>query len=1305
MFRFVRIAFLFFILSSSANAQWVTSGSGMGARTGDQGLTNADGLAQSLGYADQAAMDAAAAQGYGPNAADGALWTAATSGQYDTDCNALFGADCDELDSETFRPQKPITEAALNSGFTGAVEQDAYLAVCGGGLTDAQRCKQKGYAATQMDGAMCQMSVTDNDNAPFCRARLNLPEGTDGDCSDLDRDDYEDIVNNTPPQIVLPADWTPPSLSTADSPATQVFQFQAVDADGDPLTWSVRDPNGVFAINGQGMLSLSAALGAAGQNAQTAEVKVSDGIAFDVETVRFDVTQENRPPSIIAPQDWVPSEVARTTAQGDVVVNALSATDPDDDPLSWSIASSDLDVFTINAQTGVLSLSRPNGFQDFDDRPATVNLTIRVSDGELTDDYDLAMRLQEPNGPPRIIVPADWQPAAIAASAVAGDPIISQLSAVDPNGDTLTWSISNMDFDVFQIDPQSAVVTLYEGDNEPEENPDSITLTVQVSDGELSDTMTLKLDVEYPNRPPQIVVPEGFASKALPPYAEQNTSVGTLQGSDPDGDTLSWSLLDASPQIFAINAQTGALSYRGIGDEDKLACEAAESGPSSPSTAGGSSSGIASTNSNVMQDHGSTDFRSKKTGGQTTSTGKYHVVIERTNHRGGSFTTEARSAASYAVNDAGQSISVPALRAATINSNLTPINSYLVFQNNSQVDMRNTNGEITFANPILGLYYTDAGFDGTITRLGKPNALYSRQSQHKNIALENGRDIAWIDPIDRRKLHFRSRTANVGDFMRVITAAAGDDGEVGATGPDICSATVTVQLSDGEETDEEMLTLAFGDPNRAPEIIAPADWVPAEIANNSQPNDDIVSVLASRDPDGDTLRWSLSGDNADMFSINQFDGTISLSPEWDTMKERPNEATVLVQVTDGRLSDVRELNFTVEEAALDLTDVSFGLSGKAAFVGGGAPIAAPFNGTYTIFTRFYKGDQGVSEYEYKWKKTKKGTRYIREKTHVPQTIFSHNNADGRNPNDAGDATHLYIRNGKLAIKIGSSNNHNITATNRPVGRGWHTAMIVVDREGLHQRAGCRGSGWPVKKFYLDGNLLPLSKPHINRQQSFYSGCNFSGQIRANSFMTLGVGDGFNPPYQPDYNSHRERPLHPSHGLHEVTIWAGDMSQHANEIMTASGGTNYPEAGVPMPVYWWKPGLIGEAETADGEVTMTVPNLANGEGPKGRPLAGNGRSREAGDMHLYAGRFKFVKISGNDWQANRDQDLDHLRKYGHAHKIIGLWHQGTVGKDQPFNPYFDVNALPQFERQTGDNDDGYRDRIRNEIRKFGLRDLN
>ena len=231
--------------------------------------------------------------------------------------------------------------------------------------------------------------------------------------------------------------------------------------------------------------------------------------------------------------------------------------------------------------------------------------------------------------------------------------------------------------------------------------------------------------------------------------------------------------------------------------------------------------------------------------------------------------------------------------------------------------------------------------------------------------------------------------------------------------PDECSASVTgVQLTDGELTDEETLTLAFGDPNRAPRIIAPADWGEPMIAAASSAGDTLVSVLAASDPDGDAVRWSLEGANADWFTINERDGIISLSDALASAATRPNRATVIVRVSDGRLADTRELTFDIEEVKYAIADPSFGLSGRAAFVGGGTPIAAPFNGTYTIFARFYKGDQGVSENQYKWKKG----RYKKEKVHVPQTIFSHNNASARNPTEDGDATHLYIRNGKSQLR-------------------------------------------------------------------------------------------------------------------------------------------------------------------------------------------------------------------------------------------------------------------------------------------------
>ncbi|MEL0150285.1 MAG: hypothetical protein VW950_01445, partial [Rhodobiaceae bacterium] len=232
---------------------------------------------------------------------------------------------------------------------------------------------------------------------------------------------------------------------------------------------------------------------------------------------------------------------------------------------------------------------------------------------------------------------------------------------------------------------------------------------------------------------PVITVPNGFADREFAPYAN-TTTVGTLQGSDPDGDTLTWSLLDESPEIFNINARTGAISYSGLGANDKLSCEAAgsDSAPAAPQGSGGVAYGILATNGNVVEDHNMNDFRSKKTGGKQTTTNKYHVFLERFNHRGGSFTTEARNAQYYDVTGANNPY-VPQLRSVTVNSNVTPINSYLVYQNNAQVDFSNKEGVITFTNPIVGIYYTDFGFDGTITRLGKSGALYSRKSEQNKL--------------------------------------------------------------------------------------------------------------------------------------------------------------------------------------------------------------------------------------------------------------------------------------------------------------------------------------------------------------------------------------------------------------------------------------------------------------------------------------------------------------------------------------------------------------------------------------------
>ena len=1192
MFRIVVVVFCMQFFAAMASAQWVSSGSGIGERSGDQSLTSPDGQAQSIGYSSLADMEAAATLGYGASATDASNWGHANNDDFNEDCQRLFGSNCEEVDAETFRPIVPLILTCLGLGFENLAEMEAYVDTVeayGGDETDAANCKAQGYADTEMDGQLCMMATNDDDNVSACRAALGVPPSSTQDCSDLDRDDYEAIAYNMAPEIIVPADWSP-------------------------------------------------------------------------------------------------SEIPGTVSPGDTIISILRATDPEGDELTWSITAMDFDLFRIDPTTGVVTLADTNEAPS--EQPDSVSLTVQVSDGALSDNLTLQIALQDPNRPPQIILPADWSPAIVAHDAQQGANLVSRLAATDPDGDTLTWSIGASDLDIFAINPQTGVLTLAreQGLAGLEQRPETIRITVQVSDGHLSDeqALSIPLEAEKVNGPPQIIVPAGFAASELNPY-DNRASVGTLEGRDPDEDVLSWSLIGASPAIFTINSQTGALSHTGLGAGDRLSCEATSQASGSAQMRGSASYGVVATNANVVEDHTSNDFRSKRTGGQQTTTGKYHVFLERSGHRGGSFTTEARSATNYDVTS-GANVYVPALRSATVNSNLTPINSYLVYQNNAKVDFSNKEAVITFANPIVGVYYTDGGFDSTIGGLGKPGALYSRQSEVSKLALETGLDIAWVDPIDSRVLRFRSRTANIGDFMRVLTTASNtttSGGDDPSAGPDVCSATVTVQVSDGQATAEETLTLAFADPNRAPRVFTPADWTPSTVSNVQEAGDLVVNNLGADDPDGDILKWSLEGADANLFSIGSFDGKIRLSQAYSDASSRPTRASVTVKVSDGRLSGSLAMTIPIEEKQEETSMASnVGTNGNFQFVS--EDVQNIFNQDYTIMARFFHGSTGYDNPYYDYKKFK----WIN--TSPKETIFFWGGNRGYFKDLSGLS--LHVVGDTIRLQLGSDGSY--LETRAPIQRNrWHTVMFAVDAD---QRRKTKKDNWPVK-MYLNGRRVglnefsfetrnkgykPIGTPETNWRPTVNSQTG-NAALEANNLpvAAIGIAGTVQPGWHYAVKQRRHLPLRGSSFIHEVSIWQGDKSSVASAIYNNNRDVaDYASTSVGKPRYSWKPGLLGQSKSEShcGEMagerhnntygrytcrgtpayeavleankdwtcgwrcntdprtlvfdrwegTLTLANLANGANPKNGksdyvgPTAGNGTHRLDGDMHLYSGGLTF-----------------------------------------------------------------------------------
>ena len=134
--------------------------------------------------------------------------------------------------------------------------------------------------------------------------------------------------------------------------------------------------------------------------------------------------------------------------------------------------------------------------------------------------------------------------------------VVGTVAGSDPDGDTLTYTITAGNSGaLFSIGSTTGKVTVAKALDY--EKATKHTLTVTVTDGSLSDTATVTVNVTNVNEAPTAT---GF-TKTLAEDAAVGTTVGTVVGSDPDGDTLSYAITAGnSSGLFAIGSTTGKVT-------------------------------------------------------------------------------------------------------------------------------------------------------------------------------------------------------------------------------------------------------------------------------------------------------------------------------------------------------------------------------------------------------------------------------------------------------------------------------------------------------------------------------------------------------------------------------------------------------------------------------------------------------------------------------------------------------------------------------------------------------------------------
>ena len=352
----------------------------------------------------------------------------------------------------------------------------------------------------------------------------------------------------------------------------------ATDADSDTLTYSLGGTDTAsFAIDTKsGQLKTSAALDYETKSSYSVTITVSDGSLTDIISVTINITDvdEYRAP-VFSDGDKITRSIAENTASGVNIGTTVSATDADSDTLTYSLGGTDAVSFAIDTKSGQLKTSAALDYET----KSSYSVTITVSDGSLTDIISITIKVTDVDEKPatddittrNVTTPMNNAPVftdgesatrTVAENTSSGVNIGSAVTATDAEGHTLTYSLSGTDAAAFSIDSSSG--QLRTSASLDYETKSTYTVTIIVSDGTLTDSITVTIKVTDVDETPSNNAPVFSDGDSTTLTVAENTSSGVNIGSavsatDTDDDTLTYSLGGTDSAAFSIDSSSGQL--------------------------------------------------------------------------------------------------------------------------------------------------------------------------------------------------------------------------------------------------------------------------------------------------------------------------------------------------------------------------------------------------------------------------------------------------------------------------------------------------------------------------------------------------------------------------------------------------------------------------------------------------------------------------------------------------------------------------------------------------------------------------
>ena len=408
-----------------------------------------------------------------------------------------------------------------------------------------------------------------------------------------------------------------------------VGSVSAVDPEGAPVTYSIEagDPDGLFFIDSATGLVVYVGTGEdyeSGTTSYELTVRASDGSLHSVATVTVNVTDVEEYVILEQTANQAPAFAYASYAFGlaenadgsttRVSLGTVSATDPEGVSVDYSIVGGNASgLFEIDAASG--ELFYVGAGEDYEAGTGQFDLTIRASDGGLHSDVTVTIgvtdveeqEIIEPLVAGTVSEPADEDfPANVST---AGRIVVGETATgnIGTRGDRDWFAVELVADQEYQIDlrgsptgdgtlsdpylhgikgPGGSRIAGVSNDDGGEGHNSRLTFTAAetgtyyiVAGAYYTRQGTYELEVRdvLPQTAQQETVngPPAFAETSYAFDLAENTdggtasvSLGTVSATDPENSTLTYSIEGGDPGgLFAIDPGTGALSYRGAGED------------------------------------------------------------------------------------------------------------------------------------------------------------------------------------------------------------------------------------------------------------------------------------------------------------------------------------------------------------------------------------------------------------------------------------------------------------------------------------------------------------------------------------------------------------------------------------------------------------------------------------------------------------------------------------------------------------------------------------------------------------------